>query len=389
MAIVTTRRLERLPQQFFSRLVQTTAALQAAGHDVINLGQGNPDQPTPPHIIRRLQEAVLDPLTHRYPPFNGLRTLRQAVSAWYDKRFGVTLDPDSEVCIMIGSKVGLQEISLCLLEAGDVCLMPDPGYPDYWSGVALVGGVSYPLPLTANNGFVPDLGALPPDVVQRAKLMFLNFPGNPTGAVAPPEFFKGAVAFAEKNGVVVAHDSPYGDLVFDGRESRSFLQTPGAIEVGVEFGTLSKSYNMAGWRVGWAVGNREVIAALNLIQDHLHCSQFAAVQLAAAEALAGPQESVWQLRDLYQQRRDTWVEGCRRIGWPVTPSAGSFFVWCPVAPGLTSQAFADRLLQEAHVVVAPGNGFGTHGEGYVRVSLTTDVTRLQEAAGRIGKLNLF
>ncbi|MFZ5816479.1 MAG: aminotransferase class I/II-fold pyridoxal phosphate-dependent enzyme [Bacillota bacterium] len=383
------QRIGQLPPQLFARLIAATASLQASGHDVINLGQGNPDLPTPPHIVEAVKAAADNPATHRYSPFSGLSVLKEAVAGWYAREHGVALDPEAEVCILIGAKLGLQEISLCLLDEGDICLMPDPGYPDYWSGVALAGGRQHPMKLLPENGFLPDLDSIPKDVAEAAKLMFLNFPTNPTGAVAGPEFFQKAVEFAREHRIAVAHDFAYGDLVFDGRKRISFLQIPGAKEVGVEFCTLSKSYNMAGWRIGFVAGNREIIRTLNLIQDHLNCSQWAAIQLAAVAALTGPQDCVRELCAEYQRRRDAWVAAAQAIGWQITPPSGSFFVWCPVPKSFTSLSFADLLLKQCHVVVAPGAGFGAAGEGYVRVSLTTTPERLQEAAQRIARLAVF
>ncbi|HYF90893.1 MAG TPA: aminotransferase class I/II-fold pyridoxal phosphate-dependent enzyme [Symbiobacteriaceae bacterium] len=387
--ITPARRMSRLPAQLFARLMMTTQALTRAGNDVINLGQGNPDLPTPAHVVEAARRAAMDPATHKYSAFSGLTTLKDAAARWYARQYEVALDAETEICILIGSKLGLQEISLCLLNEGDFCLMPDPGYPDYWSGVALAGARSYSMPLTAENRFLPDLNAIPKEVASAAKLMFLNYPTNPTGAVAGPEFFADVVGFARQNEIVVAHDLAYGDMFYDGRRPISFLQIPGAKEVGVEFCTLSKSYNMAGWRIGFVAGNNEIIAAMNLLQDHLNCSQWAAIQLAAAAALDGPQDCVHSLRDVYQHRRDTWVESARAIGWQVEPSAGSVFVWCPVPDPFTSESFTDLLLRECHVVVAPGVGFGPAGEGYVRVSLTSPAERLAEAARRVGRLGVF
>lgn len=382
-------RLRRLPSQLFARLVSATGALQAAGHDVINLGQGNPDLPTPDHIVQALRRASGDPATHRYIPFGGLKLLREAAARWYQTQYNVALDPESEICILKGAKLGLQEISLCLLEEGDICLIPEPGYPDYWSGVELAGGRRFAMPLKAENRFLPDLQAIPKEVARSARLMFLNYPTNPTGAVADRRFFDSVVRFSGEHEIAVAHDLAYGDLVYDGRERISFLQTPGAKEMGVEFCTLSKSYNMAGWRIGFVAGNPTIIAAMNLLQDHLNCSQWGAIQVAAAAALTGPQDCVRQLCTEYERRRDAWVESARAIGWEVSPSAGSFFVWCPVPPNFTSEEFSDLLLRQCHVVVAPGVGFGAAGEGYVRISLTTTPQRLQLAAQRIGELGVF
>lgn len=386
MALRLANRLQRLPSQFFAALVQTAQQRLAAGHDVINLGQGNPDQPTPPHVVAHLQRVATDPETHRYSRFSGLAELKQAISQWYRERFQVHLDPEQEVCILIGSKAGLQEISLCLLDPGDACLVPDPGYPDYLSGIALAGGIPLPLPLRPENNYLPDLGVLPQAVLQRARLMFLNYPCNPTGAVAPTSYLQDALAFAARHGLVLAYDAAYVDLVYDRRQPTSLLTLPGAREVAVEFHTLSKSYNMAGWRIGFCAGSRAVIQAINLIQDHLHCSQFPAIQLAAAHALLGPQTCVTHLRQLYEERRNAYITACQEVGWPVSPPAGTFFVWCPVPGGGGSMPFAQRLLDEANVVVAPGTAFGPCGEGYVRIALTTGANRLVEAVRRIAQV---
>lgn len=379
-------RVTGLPTHFFVELVKRAEAAIAAGRDVINLGRGNPDRPTPPHVVAALQQAAADPANHGYPPFSGLAALRRAVAGWYLRRFGVRLDSDRQVAVLIGAKVGLVEISLCLLEPGDVCLVPDPGYPDYWSGIAMAGGRMAFMPLRAENRFLPDLGAIEPAVAGAARLMFLNYPCNPTAVTAPPEFFAEVVRFADRYRVAVAHDLAYGDLVFDGQPARSFLSTPGALEVGVEFGTFSKTYNMAGWRIGWAAGNEELIGALVRIQDHLHVSQFPAIQQAAIAALEGPQDCVAELVALYQRRRDRLVEAAARAGWRIPAPQGTFYAWAPVPRGYTSQSFADLLLDRADVVVAPGAGFGPSGDGYVRLSLATDEARLVEAMERAARV---
>lgn len=383
------QRIQNLPNQLFAGLVKTAMTLQAAGHDVINLGQGNPDLPTPPHVVSALVAAAQDPANHRYCPFSGIPELKEAIAHWYQRRFAVELNPDREVCILIGSKIGLQEISLCYLEPGDLCLMPDPCYPDYWSGIALAGADMYRMPLLAANGFLPDLAAIPTAVAERAKLMFLNFPCNPTGAAIVPEALADVIAYCQKHDIWLVYDAAYCDLVYDGRRPFSLLQCPGGRGAGIEIQTLSKSFNMAGWRIAFAAGNAEVIGALNLIQDHLNCSQFPAVQRAAAAALLGPEDSVHALRATYEERRNAFVEACHEVGWPVPPPAGSFFVWCPTPPGYTAAQFSDLLLEKTHIVTAPGTGFGHAGEGYVRVSLCTDAQRLREAAGRIGALGIF
>lgn len=382
-------RMAGLPTQFFAKLVAKANAQMAKGRDVINLGQGNPDQPTPSHIVSKLQQAAANPLYHKYPPFSGYSFLKEAVAKRYKEDYNVELDPDSEVAILFGGKTGLVEISQCLLNPGDICLVPDPGYPDYWSGVALAGAEMSFMPLTAQNRYLPDLDAIAPDIAERAKLMFMNYPNNPTGAVADEAFYAKTVDFAAKHRVAVASDFAYGAIGFDGIKPVSFLQTPGAKEVGIEFYTLSKTYNMAGWRVGFALGNAQIISLINLIQDHYYCSLFGGIQEAAALALTGPQACVAELTAMYERRRDALFASLDRIGWKAARPGGSFFCWLPVPDGMTSEQFADLALEKADVVVAPGIGFGAHGEGYVRLGLLTSESRLQEAIERIGKLGLF
>ncbi|GGJ68838.1 aminotransferase [Anoxybacillus voinovskiensis] len=381
--------LNRLPTQFFASLVNKVSKVIAEGHDVINLGQGNPDQPTPPHIVAALQKAAANPKYHKYSPFRGYSFLKEAVATFYKREYGVTIDPEKEVAILFGGKAGLVEIPQCLLNPGDVVLVPDPGYPDYWSGVALARAEMAMMPLFAENGFLPDYDGLKEEVVRKAKLMFLNYPNNPTGATATKQFFAHTVSFAEKHNICVVHDFAYGAIGFDGKKPLSFLQTKGAKEVGIEIYTFSKTYNMAGWRIGFAVGNENVIAAINLLQDHLYVSLFGAIQEAAAVALLESQQCVHELVAMYESRRNTFIQALREIGWNVIAPAGSFFAWLPVPNGYTSETFADLLLEKAHVAVAPGIGFGEHGEGYVRTGLLTSEERLKEAAERIGRLQLF
>lgn len=387
--IVPASRMQHLPTQFFAQLVKKANARMSEGHDVINLGQGNPDLPTPDHIVQAMKTAVEKPIYHRYPPFSGFSFLKEAVAKRYLEDYQVKLDPETEVAVLFGGKTGLVEISQILLNPGDVCLVPDPGYPDYWSGVALAGAEMAMMPLTEANDFLPDYDAISSDALKRAKLMFLNYPNNPTSAIANAAFYEQTVEFAQRNQIVVASDFAYGAIGFDGHTPISFLQTPGAKEVGIEFYTMSKTYNMAGWRVAFAVGNAELIRLINLMQDHMYVSLFGAVQDAAAAALSGSQQCVDDLVHTYETRRNTLFDAMKSIGWEVTPSPGSFFAWLPVPSGYSSAAFADLLLEQANVVVAPGIGFGTHGEGYVRLGLLADHSRLQEAIDRIGKLNLF
>ncbi len=389
MRFTVAGRIQNLPEQFFVKIVKQTEAAMAQGRDVINLGRGNPDQPAPSNVVEAACRATRDPLTHGYSPFPGLRGLREAGARYYRTHFGVELDPDREVCILIGSKIGLVELPLCYLEPGDLCLMPDPGYPDYWSGVALAGGRMATMPLLKENRFFPDYRAIDPMTANQTKLMFLNYPCNPTAVAAGPEFFAETVAFAARHNIIVAHDLAYGELVYDGRQPVSFLQAPEAKEVGVEFYTFSKSYNMAGWRLGLAAGNAEVISSLTLIQDHLHCSQFPAIQRAGIEALDGPRDSLAALVDLYQERRNTLVEASRSIGWMIPPADGTFYCWAPVPKGFDSTSFSEFLLEKAGVMVAPGIGFGQAGDNYVRVSLCLTKERISEAIDRIRKLKVF
>lgn len=383
------KKLQQLPTQFFAALVQKVNAALAEGRDIINLGQGNPDQPTPTHIIKALQEAAENSQHHKYSPFRGIAELRQAAADFYKREYNVTINPDTEVAILGGTKIGLVELPMAVLNPGDTMLLPDPGYPDYLSGVVL-GDVQYDvMPLFAENNFLPDYDALSDEVKEKAKLLYLNYPNNPTGGTATLEFFEETVRFAKEHKIIVAHDFAYGAIGFDGNKPVSFLQADGAKEVGIELYTLSKTYNMAGWRIGFAVGNAQIIEAINLIQDHLFCSQFPAVQQAAAVALTSSQTCAQELSATYERRRNVLIEEAQRIGWQVTAPKGSFFAWLPVPLGYTSEQFADVLLDKADIAVAAGNGFGHFGEGYVRIGLLVSEERLREAISRIEKLNLF
>lgn len=383
------KKLQQLPTQFFAALVQKVNNALEEGRDVINLGQGNPDQPTPTHIIQALQEAAENPQNHKYSPFRGIAELRQAAADFYKREYDVEIDPDTEVAILGGTKIGLVELPLAVLNPGDTMLLPDPGYPDYLSGVVL-GDVNFEvMPLFAENNFLPDYEALPKEVKEKAKLLYLNYPNNPTGGTATLEFFEETIRFAKEHNIIVSHDFAYGAIGFDGNKPISFLQANGAKEVGIEMYTLSKTYNMAGWRIGFAVGNADLIAAINLIQDHLFCSQFPAIQHAAAIALTSSQECADELRATYERRRNVLIAEAHRIGWQVTAPRGSFFAWLPVPLGFTSEQFADILLDKADIAVAAGNGFGQYGEGYVRIGLLVSEERLREAMHRIEQLKLF
>ncbi|MFB4160876.1 pyridoxal phosphate-dependent aminotransferase [Geomicrobium sp. JSM 1781026] len=381
--------IRRLPEQYFSKLEKSIVSLKSQGADIINLAQGSPDQPTPDHIIKSLQEAATDPQFHRYSPFQGFSFFKEAVAEFYKNQYDVDLDPNEEVCILFGGKGGLVEVSQCLLNRGDVALVPDPGYPDYWSGVAMQEANMHMMPLRHEHGFLPQYEDIPARVRDEAKLLFLNYPNNPTGAVASSAFFEETVRFANDHDICTVHDFAYGAISFDGVKHPSFMQTKGAKENGIEIYTLSKTYNMAGWRVGFAVGNRSVIKHLNVLQDHQYVSLFGAVQRAATTALTSSQAGVTELQQMYEKRRNVLVEEAKRIGWAQEAPKGSFFAWFKVPNGMSETEFATQLLHEAHVAVAPGNGFGEHGRGYVRIGLVNDETKIKEAMSRIEALNLF
>ncbi|TFJ94328.1 pyridoxal phosphate-dependent aminotransferase [Lentibacillus salicampi] len=381
--------LKRLPEQFFAKLVAKTQEVKEQGHDVINLGQGNPDLPTPEPIVKELQTAAENPVNHKYSPFQGFGYLKQAAADFYKREYDVSVDPEQEVTILFGAKAGLVELSQCFLNPGDTALLPDPGYPDYLSGIAMASAEPAFMPLQRENNFLPDYSAISEEALDCAKLMFLNYPNNPTAATATKTFYDETVALAKKHHICVVQDFAYGALGLDGQKPQSFLQSEGAKDIGIEIYTLSKTYNMAGWRVAFAVGNPSVVQSLNLIQDHLYVSLFGAVQSAAAAALNNDQTAVKQLAATYTERRDRFIRALNDIGWDVDIPEGTFFAWLPVPSDYTSEEFADLLLEKAHVVVAPGRGFGDYGEGYVRVGLLASAERLEEAAARIGRLEIF
>ncbi|ENH95528.1 transaminase [Gracilibacillus halophilus YIM-C55.5] len=381
--------LNRLPDQFFANLVKKVGKKKGQGYDVINLGQGNPDLPTPSFIVEALQEASENPTFHKYSPFQGYPFLKQSIADFYKREYDVDVDPNHEVAILFGAKTGLVEISQCLLNPHDQVLVPDPGYPDYLSGIALAGGNPIYMPLIEEHNFLPNYRDVDPDDLDAAKLMFLNYPNNPTAATATKAFFDQTVERAKQHHICVVHDFAYGAIGFDGEKPRSFLQSEGAKDIGIEVYTLSKTFNMAGWRVAFAVGNPSVIQAIELLQDHYYVSIFGAIQKAAHEALQHGNQAIHDLVDTYEKRRDAFIDYAHRIGWHGDAPKGSFFAWMPVPKGYSSESFADLLLEEAHVMVAPGNGFGPSGEGYVRIGLLDEEERLREACDRIDKLQLF
>jgi LL-diaminopimelate aminotransferase len=381
-------RITNLPPYLFAEIDRMKRGAIDRGVDIINLGVGDPDQPTPAHIIEKLYEAAKDPKNHRYPSYEGLLEFRRAAAASY-QQMGVELNPETEVLSLIGSKEGIGHIVLAFVNPGDFVLMPDPGYPVYRAGTIFAGGIPYMMPLNRDNDFLPRLEDIDPQVAARARLMFINYPNNPTAAVGSKEFFAQVVDFAKEHNIIVCHDAAYSRLVYDGGEPLSFMQVEGAKDVGIEFGSLSKTYNMTGWRVGFAVGNAEVLAGLGRIKTNLDSGIFQAVQYAGIAALTGPQDCVTRMIETYQRRRDVLVDGLNSLaGWEVPKPKATFYVWAPVPAGYSSADMTKMLLQEAGIVTTPGNGFGTNGEGYIRISLTCSEEKLEEAVGRIQKLRL-
>jgi len=380
-------RIQKLPPYLFAEIDRLKRQVAARGVDLINLGVGDPDTPTPAHIIARLREAAENPANHRYPDYEGLLAFRQAAADWMERRYGVSVDPATEVVSLIGTKEGIANMAVAFVDPGDIVLVPDPGYPVYHIGTSFNGGTSFRMPLRRENAFLPDLAAIPAEVARRAKLLWLNYPNNPTAAVAPRAFFEEAIRFAQRNDVILCHDAAYAEIYF-GERPPSVLEIPGGREVAIEFHSLSKTFSMTGWRIGFAAGHADLIAGLGKVKTNVDSGVFQAVQEAAIAALTGDLGVVERLRAMYRERRDVLVGGLRDIGLACDPPAGTFYVWVPVPRGLTAAALATRCLTEAGVVVTPGNGFGEAGEGYIRLTLCTPVERLREAVERLRRLAL-
>jgi LL-diaminopimelate aminotransferase len=382
------QRLQALPPYVFAELDRMKQEQVKKGVDIISLGIGDPDLPTPPHIVEALAKAAADPKNHQYPSYEGMLSFRQAVADWYRSRFGVSLDPVSEVLTLIGSKEGVGHLPLAFVNPGDVVLVPDPAYPVYQSGTLFAGGTTYAMPLMRERGFLPDLDAIPPAVLARAKILWLNYPNNPTGAVAPKAFLAGAVGFARRHRLILAHDAPYSELAFGGYRPESVLCVEGAKEVAVEFHSVSKTYSMTGWRLGFAVGNAAILAGLGRIKQNLDSGVFQAVQYAGIAALTGSQQCVADNCRIYQERRDVLVNGLREMGFEIPPPKATFYLWVPVPKGFDSTSFTRELMLKAGVVVTPGSGFGAAGEGYVRATFTVGVDRLREVVERLKRLGI-
>jgi len=389
MNLKVTERLNLLPPYLFAEIDRVKRELRSQGKELIDLGVGDPDQPTPPPIVEAPAPAARDPSTHTHALDFGTEGLREAIADWYLRRFGVELDPDNEVLPLLGSKEGIAHIPLAFVDPGDLVLVPNPGYPVYGSGTIFAGGIPVTMGLTEENGFLADLDAIDGETAARARLMFLNYPNNPTAAVCDLDYFKSAASFARKNEIILCHDAAYTELAFDGFNPPSFLQTEGAKEVGIEFHSLSKTYNMTGWRAGFAVGNAEIISGLSKVKSNIDSGIFRAVQMAAVAALNGPQEFRLELLEMYRRRRDTLVEGVNSLGWEVEKPRATFYVWCRVPAGYDSSSFTTLLLEEAGIVTTPGVGLGSYGEGYVRMTLTRPEDELAQAVERLGKLEVF
>jgi LL-diaminopimelate aminotransferase len=381
--IEKSERLKKLPPYLFAEIDRMKEEVRARGVDVIDLGVGDPDIPTPPHIITRLNEAATDPQNHRYPSYSGMNGFKFSVARWYERRFGVPLDPKTEVVSLIGSKEGIAHIPLAFINPGDVALVPSPAYPVYHIGTIFAGGEPYYMPLTKENHFLPDLTTIPPEVAEKARLLFINYPNNPTAAVATVDFFKKVVAFAEKYNIIVCHDAAYSEMAFDGYRPPSFLEVEGAKGVGIELHSLSKTYNMTGWRIGFAVGNKEVIAGLGQVKSNIDSGVFQAIQIAGMAALDGDQTCVREMQAVYAERQDILVAGLKEAGLNVEKPRATFYLWVEVPRRYTSAEFTAHLLSKAGIVTTPGNGFGAPGEGYIRMALTVGKERLQEAVQRI------
>jgi len=381
-------RLQALPPYVFARLDELKARAREQGLDLIDLGMGNPDGPAPQPVIEAAIAALHNPANHGYPPFEGTGSFRRAITNWYRRRYDVDLDPDSEALPLLGSKEGLTHLALAYINPGDLVLVPSPAYPAHFRGPAIAGGKIHQLILKPENDWVIDIGAIPDSVAQQAKILYFNYPSNPTGATAPREFFKDIVAFAKKYEILLVHDLCYAELAFDGYQPTSLLEIPGGKDIGVEFHTMSKTYNMAGWRVGFVVGNRHIIQGLRTLKTNLDYGIFAALQTAAQTALELPDEYVNQVCDRYRRRRDFLIQGLGELGWNIPKPKATMYLWVPCPVGMGSTDFALSVLQQTGVVVTPGNAFGAGGEGYVRVSLIAECDRLGEALRRFKEANI-
>ena len=376
-------RLEKIPPYLFAEIDRKIAEAKAKGIDIISLGIGDPDTPTLAPVVAEMHKAIDNPKNHDYPPYNGTEKFRKAACDWMKKRFNVELNPDTEMLANIGSKEAIAHIFFAFVDKGDYTLVPDPGYPVYKNATIFAGGTPYSMPLKEENGYLPDFDKIPEDIAKKSKLMFLNYPNNPTGAVADLEFYKKAVDFCKKYDILLCSDMAYSEMTFDGYKAPSVLQVEGGKDVAIEFYSHSKSYNMTGWRVGFVCGNADAVKALGTIKNNIDSGTFKAIQDAAAAAFTVDQSLIDNLNKMYQDRRDAAESGFRELGWDIKPSKATFYLWLPVLKGMTSEEFVTQMLEKAHVVVPPGNGYGSCGEGYFRVALTKDVDTIKECIRRM------
>lgn len=378
------KRLEKIPPYLFAEIDRKRDELLAKGVDIINMGVGDPDRPTPAHIVQAMHQAIDDPSTHNYPPYQGTKDYRQAVVEWMEHRFGVKgLDPDREVVSSIGSKEAIHNTFLAFVEPGDYTLIPDPGYPVYRTSTIFAGGEPYTMPLTAESKFLPDLKAIPEEVAQKAKLLWINYPNNPTGALATLEFFEELVDYCRRYEILLCHDHAYSEMAYDGYKPPSVLQVEGAKDVAIEFHSLSKSYNMTGWRVGFVVGNATGIKGLGQVKTNLDSGVFKAIQRAAIAGFKTTQEELQDVMSVYQNRRNIIVEGLKSLGWPLEPPKATLYIWVPVPKGYSSTDFVTLLLDKCGIIVPPGNGYGAAGEGFFRIALTVPDEKMHEAIQRM------
>ncbi|MBM4308375.1 MAG: LL-diaminopimelate aminotransferase [Deltaproteobacteria bacterium] len=387
MRIEKAKRIEQIPPYLFAEIDKKKEEMRKKGMDLIDLGIGDPDLSTPAPIIERMKKAAEDPGNHHYPSYEGMFQFRQAASNWFEKRFHISFDPKTEVLALIGSKEGIAHIPLAFVNPGDYVLVPSPGYPVYRVSTLFAGGTPYFMPLLKENGFLPRLSDIPKDVAEKSKLLFINYPNNPTAAIAERPFFEEVIAFARRYGIIVCHDAAYSELAFDGYRPLSFFEIEGAKEVGIEFHSLSKTFNMTGWRVGFAVGNPEIVSGLGRVKTNIDSGVFQAIQEAGIEALNRYDTPIPNLIRIYEGRRDVMVKGLRELGLEVDLPKATFYLWIRVPRGYTSAQFATLLIENAGIVATPGNGFGDAGEGYIRMTLTVDESKLQEAINRLKKIN--
>lgn len=381
-------RIKNLPPYLFAEIDKMIAEAKENGVDVISFGIGDPDLPTPDNVINRMEKAIHNPSTHSYPSYEGLYDFRQAVADWYQERYNTNFDPETEVVSLIGSKEGIAHLPFCYINPGDKALIPDPGYPVYKTCTLLAGGNSIMMPLTAENDFLPDLKAINKKDARDAKIMFINYPNNPTGTIANENFYKEVIDFASKYNIIVAHDAAYSEIGLDGYQPHSFMEFEGAKEVGIEFNSLSKPFNMTGWRIGWALGHEDIIESLGRIKTNIDSGIFEAVQYAGIEALKNTSNNIQKMNKIYTDRRDLLVEGLNKLGWDVNKNKASFYLWTKVPEGYTSKEFSTYIFKKTGVFFTPGNGYGKHGEGYIRIALTVEKQRIKEALNRLANNDL-